>query len=116
MEIINALLIPFFDAKGAAIGTVVAEATVFLIQFNIVKNIIDKKEITKVFFKYFSCGLFMLGTCTLIGINLEPTPVTTILQIIIGVISYFSILLLIKDKLTYSIIASIFKRIKKCFF
>ena len=111
--IINALLIPLLDAKGAAIGTVIAEATVFLIQFNIVKNIIDKKEITKVFFKYFSCGLFMLGTCTLIGINLEPTPVTTILQIIIGVISYFSILLLIKDKLTYSIIASIFKRIKK---
>ena len=111
--IINALLIPLFDAKGAAIGTVVAEATVFLIQFNVVKNIIDKKEITKVFFKYFSCGIFMLGTCTLIGINLEATALTTILQIIVGIISYFSILLLIKDKLTYSIIENILKRIKK---
>lgn len=110
--IFNLILIPILDSKGAAIGTVIAEATVFLIQFNIVKKITEKKELRKTFFKYLSCGLFMLIICTLIGINLEATVLTTILQIMIGITSYFGILLLIKDKLTYSIIENILKRIK----
>lgn len=110
--IFNLILIPKFGAVGAGIGTVIAEATVFIVQFKVVKNITDNKELKKSFFKYLLCGFVMLGTCTLIGTNLAKTPTTTILQIICGIISYFGILLIIKDKFTYTILENITKRIK----
>lgn len=110
--IFNTLLIPKFAAKGAAIGTVIAEATVFIVQFIQVRKITNQKELSRSFFKYLLCGLFMLGCCTLVGINLEPTAITTIIQVIVGIASYFIILLLIKDKLTYSIIENLLNKIK----
>lgn len=110
--IFNTLLIPKYAAKGAAIGTVIAEATVFFVQFIQVRKITNQKELSRSFFKYLLCGLFMLGCCTLVGINLEPTAITTIIQVIVGIASYFIILLLIKDKLTYSIIENLLNKIK----
>lgn len=110
--IFNVIFIPKFAAKGAAIGTVIAEATVFIVQFIQVRKITNQKELSRSFFKYLLCGLFMLGCCTLVGINLEPTAITTIIQVIVGIASYFIILLLIKDKLTYSIIENLLNKIK----
>lgn len=100
--IFNAILIPLLSGKGAAIGTVIAEGTVFFTQYITVKNIVDRKNIKRSFIKYFICGIFMFLVCNIIGIYLKPNTITTILQIVAGIITYFLVLIVIKDELTYN--------------
>ena len=80
--IFNAILIPIFSGKGAAIGTIIAEATVFIIQYQVVKQIVDGRKLGKHFIKYLMCGIFMFIACNLIGYYMEPNALTTILQVI----------------------------------
>ena len=110
--IFNAILIPILSGKGAAIGTVIAEASVFIIQYQIVKKIVDRKRIRNHFFKYLVCGIFMFICCNIIGYYMEPKVLTTLLQVIVGVISYFIILIIVKDELTIKLINVVLSKIK----
>lgn len=110
--IVNFTLIPILGGIGAAIGTVFAEATVFFVQFIFIKNVLNKKENFKVAIKYLLCGLFMTIICTLIGLNMKPTVIATLLQIIFGVISYFSILLITKDAFTIKLFRELINKLK----
>ena len=111
--IFNAILIPIISAKGAAIGTVIAEFTVFIIQYLVVRKILDEKNIIRNLYKYLLCGIVMFIACNVVGIHYPPTAMTTIIQIITGVIVYFVILLIIKDELTYNVISKVIQFIKR---
>lgn len=110
--IFNAILIPILSGKGAAIGTIIAESSVFVVQYQVVKKIVDNNNIRRQFTKYLICGLFMLIGCNVIGYYMNPTAITTILQVIAGIIIYFLILIIIKDELTYKFINTILNKIK----
>ena len=76
-----------------------------------VKKIINRDRIIKNFFKYLACGLCMFISCNLIGYYLDPTALTTILQVIAGVFSYFIILILIRDELTNKLITIVLNKL-----
>ena len=110
--IFNAILIPIFSGVGAALGTIIAEFTVFIIQYQVVKKIIDKNLLRKNFIRYFLSGVFMFIMCNLIGYYHSPTVLTTIIQVCIGIFSYFSILLITKDELTYNMLNILINKLK----
>ena len=110
--IFNAILIPILSGKGAAIGTIIAEGTVFIIQYQVVKKIVDVKEINHNFVKYLFGGLMMFIVCNLIGTNMAPTSLTTIIQVVAGIVTYLLTMIIIKDKLTYTVIDTVINKIK----
>ena len=96
--LINAILIPKYGCNGAAIATVIAAVTSVLIQYYYMHKQLKIKVFIGFSLKYFLYGLFM-GMCVfLVGINLSATPITSIIQIVVGTIIYFGILLIMKDE------------------
>lgn len=87
--IINSLLIPKFNVFGAVIGTILAELIVAFYQVYSVRDEIDYKLYTKIFFKYFTRGLIMLiVTNSLRFLKINELELV-IIQIIIGICVYF---------------------------
>lgn len=96
--IINFILIPKFNAVGAAIGTIIAELTVFLIEIFHTKEILKIKDLIKNSKNYLISGVIMFIVTFTLGYFLESTIITTIIQISFGGITYFLILYILKDK------------------
>lgn len=95
--IVNYFCIIRFGFVGAAFGTIVAEGLVFFIQLYFMKDIITIIGLIKKSYKYWIAGIIMFTTCMIIGNELSPTIITTMLQIIVGMIFYFGILFLLRD-------------------
>lgn len=95
--IVNYFCIIQFGFVGAAFGTIVAEGLVFFIQLYFMKDIITITGLIKKSYKYWISGIIMFVTCMIIGNQLSPTILTTMLQIIVGTIFYFGILFLLRD-------------------
>lgn len=104
--ILNLILIPHFKAYGAAIATIVAEIVGLAIQIAYVWKEFDFVKIFKAMFKYLISGLVMFGLCLVVGKLITSNIVAVILQIVVGIISYFGTLYLIND----DFIRSVFKR------
>lgn len=96
--IINFLLIPRFNAIGAAFGTITAELTVFLIEIYHTKEIIKIKDLFKCSKNYIISGIIMFLVTYTVGYYLEANIISTIIQITSGGLSYFIILYISKDK------------------
>ncbi len=95
--IVNYFCIIQFGFVGAAFGTIVAEGLVFFIQLYFMKDIITITGLIKKSYKYWISGIIMFVTCMIIGNQLSPTILTTMLQITVGTIFYFGILFLLRD-------------------
>ncbi|MDO5151470.1 MAG: flippase [Oscillospiraceae bacterium] len=97
--IINILLIPSFRTSGAAIGTISAEAVVFLYQVMAVRKEIPLKKFVGSEILYFLAGVVM---CFLISfIRIDNTIISLILKVLIGGIIYvceFAIIFYIQNK------------------
>lgn len=110
---INMLLIRRYASIGAAIGTVIAESCVTIIQFIYIKKEFKIGDILKLSIKYIISSLIMFVVCILIGIAVNKGIVTIILQIAIGGLLYGVCLLILKDEFVYSIIGKIKEKFKK---
>lgn len=97
--IINFLLIPNLGAKGAAIGTIIAEATVCIGQTFWARKKLNIKQYFKNGFPFMLIGLVMYLTLKFLGLGHAITINLLILQIIVGVIIYI-VLSLIYSLLT----------------
>lgn len=95
--IINLLLIPKFNAIGAAIGTVITELIVFIIEIYHTKEIIKLKDLIKCSKNYIISGIIMFTITYLVGYYTEPRIISTLIQIIAGGTTYFIILYILKD-------------------
>lgn len=97
--VFNALLIPNLGFVGAAIGTIVAEYTVFIMQYYVMN-----KQI-KIIRTWFSClryGIYsaiMFVVVVIIGKHSVATVYTTLIQAMIGCLIYVLLLVVTKDKL-----------------
>lgn len=111
--IINMLLIKRCGALGAAIGTVIAEISVTVVQFVFIRKEIKILEILKVAKKYLITSIIMLLVCVFVGKIIRNKLMCVIIQVIIGTISYLVILLTIKDKFLYEILEKVKNIIKK---
>lgn len=111
---LNALLIPFFKSNGAAIATVFAELSVTLVQFYYVRKDFSIKEIIKLSTKYFLAGIIMFVCCFIVDMLFESKMISLVAQVATGVIVYFSLLLIFKDRFFIDLIKdNIIKRFKK---
>ena len=83
---------------GACIATIVAELTVTFIQLYFVRNTFKLKELCKLSTNYLFAGIIMFIACYFVGIYVPRRLITVICQVSTGIIVYFGVLLLIKDK------------------
>ena len=109
----NAILIPKLGASGAAIGTVVAEAVVFLVQYVYLRT-----EVTHAFraVQYWKMIIAMIAgsAASLWVIRLD---IGNFLMLLIAAVLFFGvyliILLLLKELLVKEIVSQILSKIKK---
>ena len=69
-----------------------------IVQYYYVKKQINIQIFTKAYLKYIVSGVLMFLTVYVMGIFMETTIITTILQICVGGIIYIGSLLIMKDK------------------
>lgn len=113
--LINLALIPFLGATGAAIGTVVAEVTVFLIQVWKIRNDINIYFFLKENNIYMLVGIVMLFVVKGLHLLMPDLSLVIIvlLQIIIGAIVYISgtgVILWVKYRNNKGVLRDIFMR------
>lgn len=105
--IFNMIFINYWQAMGAAIVTVMAEATVAIAQLVYVRKQVNIKSILTSSIKYILVGMIMFGVCMLYNlIELQPI-LELLLQIATGVIVYVGILFITKDEFIIEIINKI---------
>ena len=110
--LLNAILIPKLGASGAAIGTVVAEAVVFLVQYVYLRT-----EVTHAFraVQYWKMIIAMIAgsAASLWVIRLD---IGNFLMLLIAAVLFFGvylIILLLKELLVKEIVSQILSKIKK---
>lgn len=109
--IFNALLIPKYKAIGASIGTIIAEFSVMIIQVIAVRK---KIKVIQYIFKYVPTiiiGVLMAILVGYLGIIMNKSIVTLIVQVFVGAIFYCSLAVLFlkitKDELWDMLIKTI---------
>ncbi|SKA88572.1 Membrane protein involved in the export of O-antigen and teichoic acid [Caloramator quimbayensis] len=95
--ILNSFLIPKYASIGAAFATVIAEFVVTGTEIIFIRKDIDLFYFMKDFWKYFLSSLIMYIFVRLIGVYNGINILTTLLQIIIGVLCYFTMLFILKS-------------------
>ncbi|TGA99979.1 flippase [Sporolactobacillus shoreae] len=91
--IVNLILIKPFGSIGASWGTFAAELTVTLVQLYLIRDIIPFRSIGPKTVDYFIAGFIMFLIVRIVGRSMGVSILTTVIQILLGSIVYFSILL-----------------------
>lgn len=101
----NSILIPRFNHIGAAIATVVAEGSVLVVQLILVRKILEFSLIDKNLVKYLIATLNMSITLMLIYYNMNIGMYSKIIvECVVGALSYFVSLLLLREEIVYMIL------------
>ena len=110
--VVNFMLIPPYGFVGAAIGTIVAEYSVFLIQYFVLNKQVKIEKTLIYCLKYGVFALVMYIAISMLGKRLGAYWTTTVLQIIVGVGIYALLLLISKDKFFMYYLSKFFNSIK----
>lgn len=110
--IINYLLIPIYGAIGAAIASVIGEIVVMTVFILFGCSKYKLINIRRNLMKQFVAIIFM--SALLVGMSLLPisAALITILQIVLGVISYFGILLLLREDIVIELLNKFVRKLK----
>lgn len=111
--IVNIVLIPKIGFYGAAIGTLIAELICVVMQYYYLSKQIKLETLVYKIFKYLLVSIIMCIVVSIIGNFLEPKISTTIIQIISGLITYISILVISKDEFIIDTIKKIIVYLQK---
>lgn len=110
--ILNFLLISRFRSYGAAISTVIAELAVTCVQFYFIRKDFKIGDILKLSKNYIFAGFIMFIICYFFNkAEFVRRTFIILLEILIGTISYFGILLLMKDKFLLELYNTKFKKV-----
>lgn len=110
---LNLILIRKYQSMGAAFSSVAAESLITIIQFLYLKKIMQIKPIFKDSLNYLFSGIVMFVIIFLLGKNLKAEVLSTVLQIVIGTIVYFALLLLLKDSISTTSLKSVIRLIRR---
>lgn len=111
--IINALLIPGYGFVGAAIGTIAAEYSVFIIQYYVMHKQVPVISEMIYCLKYALYSGAMFIVVWMFGKYSDPSVMTTLIQMCIGVLIYVGFLLITKDNFFFMIFNNIIYRRRK---
>ena len=107
--ILNAILIPKWQYKGAAIATLLSALISVIIQYSVMRKQISVKKAFLASTKYLLASLLMFCMCCILR-TFGSTWYITLMQIFIGVLMYIVILLLTKDEMLNKIILTLIKK------
>ncbi|MBQ7140961.1 MAG: oligosaccharide flippase family protein [Bacilli bacterium] len=112
--IANLILIYNFDAIGVAVGTLISEIMVCLMQSIYTKNIINHTKYLKIIFPYICPGIIMTIIVVILN-RITPSSIAMLIfEILVGIITYFLISLIFfyyeKDNLIINYMKKIFKK------
>jgi len=110
---LNLLLIKPFLSVGTAIATVIAECVVTLVQMYWVRREIGLKTLLAPIWKYFVAGSVMYVLIRSIGILLGYGAITTLIQIVIGAITYFVLLFFLKSEMNKKLFSTGWQIVRK---
>ncbi len=111
--IINMLLIWKFESVGASIGTIIAESCVTAFQFYFIRKEFDIKEILKLTKNYLISSIVMFAICMIIGQVIKDRSQCLITQVVTGVITYGTCLIILKDQLVCTVLDKIKYKLMK---
>lgn len=110
--IFNLILIPRYKAVGAAIATVIAEASVFIYQYIAIRKENLFENNLKLIITTFVNALVMGIAVYFIGRTMGISPVTTIIQIIVGVLIYLIMSKISNIEIQEKIIDTVLEKLK----
>lgn len=111
--ILNILLITNLKSIGATISSVIAEFTVTIIQLYYLREIIDIKKILNNTYKPIIGAISMYLVIITIPNSVASGFILTMIQIIIGIITYIVIMILLKCELLIDILLQIKNKVLK---
>lgn len=106
----NIILIPKIGAYGALIGSLIAEGCVTLVQFIVISHKIKISFMQRSYFLYLIGSLLMFVCVYGIGYVVPISFVGTLIQIIVGIIVYFGVLIFSKEEVLYRFISKVKQR------
>ncbi len=106
----NSLLIGSYGSIGAAISTVLAELTVTMVQIRFAKRDFDIKGILLGGWRSLLSALIMGAVVGLAAYFMESELISTLIQVGIGIVVYFVMLLVLKEPFVFGFASKIFKR------
>ncbi len=108
----NIAFINLWGAIGACISTTIAEGLVTILHFIFCRKYINFKEMLISFIKPLIAGIVMFTLIYFIDMKLSSSILNTMIILGTGVVSYFLMLLILRDDMFISIINGAFKKIK----
>ncbi len=97
----NIILIKNLASIGASIATVIAELSVTLTQFFLIKKEIKILDVIKITYKYVIASIIMFICSLIIGHLISNNILSIFAQVGISVITYFVMLIILKDKMIF---------------
>jgi O-antigen/teichoic acid export membrane protein len=94
--LLNFITIPLWGLYGAAIATVISEVAVTIYQFWVVRYDLFFAKLFNGVWKYFVAGIVMFIVLLIMTINMAATPARSVIQIVVGIIIYFSLTILLR--------------------
>lgn len=94
----NMCLIWKLKAVGASIGTVIAEIAVTSVQLYFVSKDFKIKDLIKMSKNYIISSVIMFGVCCVTGMIIKDNLIATVLEVLIGIITYFACLIILKEE------------------
>ena len=111
--VLNSIFIITFGTRGAAVATVLAEISVFIILMYYMKKFYQDKTLFKEVWKYLVAGICMF----IVGLGIAALGLGLILKILVTVviciICYFGVLMILKAKIAFVVIDMLKARIKR---
>lgn len=92
--VFNTILIPSMQGTGAAIGTIAAETSVLITQIAFSKEKINLKYERKTIICVWLNAILMFAIVTIIGSFMQIGPISLLIQIFVGTISYIILFIL----------------------
>ena len=108
---LNILLIPRLYSVGAVIASVAAETTILLVFIHYSNDYIRLGWILRAAVKYLIAGFAMFAVITAGSLLLPHTWLTLILQVFTGIAVYTSLILILRDKFAWEMLALVRRHI-----
>ena len=111
--IMNSLLIPKYGAIGASIGTVIAEITVTGVQIYYTRKDFNFMKLIKLSKNYILASIVMFVCCFIVSLAVKSNVASLLVQIIVGILSYFIVLKIMHDKFLEKMLNKLTAKLRK---
>lgn len=108
--VLNLSLIPYIKSIGATIATVIAETAVTAVQFYCIRKEFSFRYLGSLVWRYILSAAMMFCVVYFIADKIKIGILETFFEIIIGMVTYFCVLLLLRDNAVLAICKKVIKK------